>query len=53
MQNRFIHGSIGVGVGALGLFSSAVGIWILDIIGLDVWVAHTMGDFISLVAERV
>ncbi len=53
MSSKFVNGSISVGVGALSLFFSALGIWLLDIVGLDVWVAHTIGDFIGLVAERV
>ncbi len=46
-------GTTTVGVGAFSLLFTAVGIWILDILGLNVWVAHTIGDFIGLIAERV
>jgi len=29
----------------------AVYLWILDIVGVDVWVAHTIGRFIGMIIE--
>lgn len=52
-KNRFVSGSVNVGVGFFSLLFTAINLWLLDIIGLDVWIAHTIGRFIGLVAERV
>lgn len=29
----------------------AVYLWILDVIGIDAWVAHTIGHFIGMVVD--
>ena len=29
----------------------AVYLWFLDILGIDVWVAHTIGHFIGMIVE--
>lgn len=35
------------------IMSIAIWLWILDVIGVDVWAAGRIAHFINLVAERV
>ena len=48
MKLNNLSGTLGVTVPILGL---AIWIWILDVIGIDAWAAHTIGRFIGMVIE--
>ncbi len=47
---KYITGRMTILPSILGI---AIWLWVLDILGLDVWAADRIAHFINLVAERV
>lgn len=52
LGDREIYSSVHISFGVVTTFvTAAIGLWVLNVIGVEARVAHTIGDFIRLVSE--